>query len=301
MNSITPLSSPVTIIEKLKSLGSLIKTRIMIWVVVATLLGFWGAENSLKLSMLIIATITGTALVCSGSGVLNNVLERNVDRKMKRTRDRVLPAGLVTPRSAIILGFSFVIVGIAILWQWAGIMPASLAILSALLYLLVYTPLKRISWINTSVGAIPGAIPPVIGWSASSGSLELGAWLLFALLFIWQHPHFYAIAWIYKDDYRVAGLRMASEIGTKGQFLAIQVIVFLIILMPVSFSLSAVGIGETWYIIGSTTLGLGYLIAGIRFARRRNPARARILLRASVLYLPLIVLVLSIDRALTKI
>ena len=301
MNSLGPLSSPKLFIEKLKPLGSLIKIRIMIWVIFATLLGFWGADNLIKFSMLIITTITGTALVCSGAGVLNNVLERDVDGQMKRTRNRVLPAGLVTPRSAIILGLSFVIVGIAVLWKWAGIIPAGLAILSALLYLLVYTPLKRISWINTPIGAIPGAIPPLIGWSASSGGLELGAWLLFALLFIWQHPHFYAIAWIYKDDYRVAGLRMASEIGTKGQFLAIQVIVFLIILMPVSFSLSTVGIGGTWYIIGSTTLGLGYLIAGIRFARRRNPARARILLRASVLYLSLIVLVLSIDRTLTKI
>ena len=165
----------------------------------------------------------------------------------------------------------------------------------------MYTPLKRYSWLNTTLGAIPGALPPLIGWTAAdpAGSgLGHGAWILFAILFLWQHPHFYAIAWALRDEYRAAGLRMAGAVGSGGNFLAVQVILFLVVLIPVSLLLTAVGVAGAWYAAGCVLAGLLYLAAGIRFAHRRDRNSSRLLLRASVLYLPAVLTFLVADLSL---
>ena len=175
-------------------------------------------------------------------------------------------------------------------------MPALIGALAAALYLAVYTPMKRYSWLNTPLGAIPGALPPLIGWAAASGGLQTGAWILFATLFLWQHPHFYAIAWVYRDDYRRAGLKMATEVGTGGRFLIAQVVLFLVALIPVSMALTAVGAAGVGYAVGCLAIGTFYLAAGIRFARRRDTGAARGLLRASVLYLPALLLIAVVDN-----
>jgi len=282
------------------ALCSLIKGRIALLVAATTALGYWAAAGSAAIDGVLVAVVVGTALVSAGAGVLNNVLDREVDARMARTRGRALPQGTVRPPAATWFGVSLVAAGTALLLWRGGVLPALIGLLAAALYLFVYTPLKRYSWLNTTLGAFPGALPPLIGWTANptSGGFGPGAWILFAILFLWQHPHFYAIAWALRDEYRAAGLRMAGAVGTGGNFLAVQVVLFLVVLMPVSLLLTAVGIAGAWYAAGCVLAGLCYLAAGIRFAHRRDRGSSRLLLRASVLYLPAILIFLVADLSL---
>ena len=279
---------------RLRALRSLIKERIVLLVVAATALGY-SAAGAAAGWRLLLAALLGTALLSAGSGVLNNVLEREVDARMERTRRRALPRGAVSRRAATWLGTVLTVTGATLLWFGAGPLPALIGVLAAALYLAVYTPMKRYSWLNTPLGAIPGALPPLIGWVAASGGLQAGAWVLFATLFLWQHPHFYAIAWTYRDDYRRAGLKMASDVGAGGRFLIAQVVVFLVALIPASMALTATGNAGTVYAAGALLIGLLYLAAGVSFARRRDRDSARRLLRASVLYLPALLAIVLAD------
>ena len=279
----------------LAAMRSLVKERIVLMVVAATALGYAAADAEPGGSGVLTAVLIGTALLAAGSGVLNNVLEHEVDARMERTRGRALPQGAVSRRVAAWFGALLLAGGGLLLWRGGGLLPALLGALAAVLYLLAYTPMKRRSWLNTPLGAIPGALPPLIGWSAASGDLPAGAWILFAMLFLWQHPHFYAIAWAYRDDYRRAGLKMASEVGDEGRFLTTQVILFLAALLPVSMSLTVTGTAGALYTAGALAIGLLYLAAGVAFARRRDQDSARRLLRASVLYLPALLALLLVD------
>ena len=167
--------------------------------------------------LLFCCLLVGTGLTTCGSSVLNHYLERDVDGLMKRTRNRPLPTGRVKPGTALSMGFVLVLSGVFFLLFTAGLLTAFLALLSAFLYVVVYTPMKRQNWLNTSLGAVPGALPPVGGWTAATGAVDPGAVVLFLILFAWQHPHFYAIAWIFRDDYRRGGLRCcrsSSRMGT---------------------------------------------------------------------------------------
>ena len=278
----------------LSALRSLIKERIVLLVVAATALGY-SAAGAAAGGRVLLAALLGTALLSAGSGVLNNVLERVVDARMERTRRRALPRGAVSRGNATWLGTVLTVTGAALLWFGAGPLPALIGMLAAALYLAVYTPMKRYSWLNTPLGAIPGALPPLIGWVAASGGLQAGAWVLFATLFLWQHPHFYAIAWNYRDDYRRAGLKMASDVGSGGRFLTSQVVVFLVALIPASMALTATGNAGTVYAAGALLIGLLYLAAGVSFARRRDQYSARRLLRVSVLYLPALLAIMLAD------
>ena len=279
-------------------LRSLVKERIVLMVVAATALGYGAAGAAPGGGAVLAGVLLGTALLAAGSGVLNNVLEHDVDARMERTRRRALPRGAVSRRAAAWFGALLLAAGALLLWRSGGPLPALIGALAALLYLLVYTPMKRRSWLNTPLGAIPGALPPLIGWSAAGAGLQAGAWVLFAVLFLWQHPHFYAIAWAYRDDYRRAGLKMAGDVGAGGRFLTTQVIVFLVVLIPVSMSLTATGTAGAAYAAGALAIGLLYLAAGVSFARRRDQDSARRLLRASVLYLPALLVVVLADSRL---
>ena len=281
---------------RISALRSLVKERIVLMVVAATALGYGAAGAAPGRSAVLALVLIGTALLSAGSGVLNNVLEHEVDARMERTRRRALPRGAVSPRAAAWFGALLLAAGALLLWRGGGLLPALIGALAALLYLLVYTPMKRRSWLNTPLGAIPGALPPLIGWSAATGGVQAGAWVLFAVLFVWQHPHFYAIAWAYRDDYRRAGLKMASEVGAGGRFLITQVILFLAALIPVSMSLAATGTAGAMYAAGALAIGLLYLAAGVSFARRRDRDSAHRLLRASVLYLPALLVIVLADR-----
>lgn len=286
----------------LRGLGSLIKGRIALLVAATTALGYWAAAGRVAVDAPLLAAIAGTALASAGAGVLNNVLERDVDARMARTRGRALPQGAVTPRAAAWFGVLLAGGGAALLLWRGGVLPALLSLLAAALYLFLYTPMKRYSWLNTPLGAIPGAMPPLIGWSAAAApgaGLGAGAWILAAMLFLWQHPHFYAIAWAFRDEYRGAGLRMAGAVGRGGDFLAAQVILFLAALIPVSLLLVATGVAGAWYAAGCLLAGSLYLTAGIRFARRRDRDSSRLLVKASVLYLPLVLAFLAADLIVT--
>ena len=285
----------------MRGLRSLIKTRIVIMVMVAAALGYWAAAGSFQPVGTLAAALAGTALASAGAGVLNNVMERHVDARMVRTRRRALPQGSVSPSAAAWFGAALTACGAGLLAWQGGLSSALLSLLAAALYLFVYTPLKPRTWLNTPLGAIPGAMPPLIGGSAATGEFpEIGPWIVFAMLFLWQHPHFYAIAWACRDDYRRAGLRMATEVGDGGRFMTVQVIGSLLLLIPVSLLLTAVGAASAWYAAGAAAAGAAYLAAGIRFAHRLDTPGSRLLLRVSVLYLPAILLLSIADRFLSS-
>jgi protoheme IX farnesyltransferase len=265
----------------------LTKPRIVTMVLVTTALGFFLGGHAAW--PVLLATLAGVGLATGGAAVLNNYLDRDVDAKMTRTRGRALPAGIVSPANALAYGVTLVLVGVLALVWWVNLLTGFLVLLAAFLYVLVYTPMKRVSWFNTTVGAIPGAIPPLCGWAAATGQLAPGAWVLFAILFVWQHPHFFSIAWMFKDDYRNAGLKMLPVVDPTGASTFRQTILFSIALIGVSVLPAYVGMAGKVYLFGALALSAGMLAVGISFCRAKSFADARRLLKASVIYLPLLV------------
>ena len=230
--------------------------------------------------------------------MLNNYLERDLDARMVRTRDRALPAGLIEPHHALTLGVGLVLCGVLLLAWKVNLLTGFMVLLAGFLYVLVYTPLKRITWLNTSFGAIPGAIPPMAGWVAATGQLDPGAWVLFAILFVWQHPHFYAIAWIFREDYRAAGFKMLPVVEPSGKRMFCQTIVFSILLLFVSLLPTVVGLTGRPYFCGALLSGMLMVVVALRFARKRELADARRLLKATILYLPALLLLITLDAGL---
>jgi protoheme IX farnesyltransferase len=264
-------------------------------VLVTTTFGFLlGNEGRDSLGLLFL-TLLGVGCATGGAAVLNNYLERDFDAKMVRTRGRALPAGLIEPLRALMFGVSLVLVGVLLLTWAANLLAGFLVLLAAFLYVLVYTPLKRITWLNTTFGAIPGAIPPMAGWAAATGSVGAGAWALFAILFAWQHPHFFAIAWIFRDDYRAAGFKMLPAIEQSGVRTVRLTILSSLILLAVSLAPTLIGMAGWVYFFGTLLLGLLMLVAALSFARNRNIGAARGLLKASIVYLPLLLVAIILD------
>ncbi|MEW6752669.1 MAG: heme o synthase, partial [Candidatus Latescibacterota bacterium] len=218
----------------LSAYWELTKPRITGLVLVTTALGFYLGRTGVPEPWLLASTLLGTGLVVGGSGVLNHYLERDVDALMERTRRRPLPAGVVRPESALGYGFLLVLGGLTVLLAAAGLLTAFLALLSSFLYVVVYTPLKRVTWLATSLGAIPGALPPVGGWTAATGHLDWGAGTLFLILFAWQHPHFYSIAWIFREDYGRGGFRLLPVVEPDGRRTARHVVAFSVLLLVAS-------------------------------------------------------------------
>jgi protoheme IX farnesyltransferase len=227
--------------------------------------------------------------------MLNNYLERDSDAHMSRTRGRALPAGLIEPARALIGGVGLVLIGVLELVCAANLLSAFLVLLAAFLYVLVYTPMKKITWLNTSFGALPGAIPPIAGWAAATGTIDPRAWVLFAILFAWQHPHFFAIAWMFRDDYRAAGLKMLPVVEPDGKRTFRQTIAFSILLIGVSVLPTLLGLTGQFYFWGALAIGLGVLLVALDFTRNQAVADARRLLKASVLYLPVLLLLIVFD------
>jgi protoheme IX farnesyltransferase len=266
----------------------LTKPRILLMVLVTTAFGFLLGGGSHGSVALLLFTLLGVGCATGGAAALNNYLERDFDAKMVRTRGRALPAGLIEPFRALMLGVSLVLAGVLLLVWTANLLAGFLVLLAAFLYVLVYTPLKRITWLNTTFGAIPGAIPPMAGWAAASGQVDAGAWALFAILFAWQHPHFFAIAWIFRDDYRAAGFKMLPAIEPSGVRTVRLAIASSLILLAVSLAPTLIGMAGWVYFFGTLLLGLLMLVAALSFARNRNIGTARGLLKASIVYLPLL-------------
>ena len=274
----------------------LTKPRIAFLVLVTAAFGFFLGGQGIHAPLLFCCLLVGTGLTTCGSSVLNHYLERDVDGLMKRTRNRPLPTGRVKPGTALSMGFVLVLSGVFFLLFTAGLLTAFLALLSAFLYVVVYTPMKRQNWLNTSLGAVPGALPPVGGWTAATGTIDPGAVVLFLILFAWQHPHFYAIAWIFRDDYRRGGFKMLPVVEPDGNSTCWQVMGYLVLLLIFSVLPSFMGLTGPFYLVGAVVLGTLFLASGLALSFSRSMASARRLLKASVLYLPR-VLVLSVVDA----
>jgi heme o synthase len=245
----------------------------------------------------LLALIAGTGLIGGGAGALNQLAERSYDALMHRTSRRPLPAGRLTPSTVLTFGLACSAAGLMVLARYTGLLTASLGGITLASYLFLYTPLKRVTPLATYVGAIPGALPPVMGWTAFGGGLDLPALCLFGLLFLWQIPHFFSLAWMYRKDYARAGFRMLTVIDETGLRTARQSLVALVALLPVSFMLASAGELGPFYLTGAAIAGVAFLASGIRFLVSRTAETARLMFFASLLYFPLVFLFLILDRA----
>jgi protoheme IX farnesyltransferase len=267
---------------------ALTKPRLNFLVVLTSAAGYYlGAIASINLWQMTQAVV-GTALVAGGAAVLNQVYERDTDALMRRTLGRPLPDHRVTAGDATIFGLALALAGIALLALGANMLAALLALATLFVYLVVYTPMKRRSPAATLVGAVPGALPALIGWAAARGAATMGGWILFAIVFLWQIPHFMAIAWMYREDYRSAGFPMLPVIEPEGRRTGRQALLFAAALLPVSLAPTFVGLSGWIYFSIALTLSISLLALSVRFAATRSETSARWLFFGSITYLPLI-------------
>ncbi|MCZ6635038.1 MAG: heme o synthase [bacterium] len=274
----------------------LIKFRIGIFVVLSALVGFvLGSGGTLDLTRLL-HMLLATFMVSSGSAALNQLIERDQDAQMRRTADRPLPAGRLDPEQAHLIGVVLSAVGIGYLGLWVNWLTSVLAALTIVIYLLFYTPLKPRSVHNTVVGAISGALPPVGGWTAATGELGVGAGVLFAILFLWQFPHFFSIAWIYREDYARGGYRMLSVEDPGGSRTAFQMVLYSLVLVPFSIMPWFLGLTGAVYFCVALCLSASLVVFSLVFAKSRARQDARRLLRATLVYLPVLWMVMVLDR-----
>lgn len=282
----------------LQDLGELTKSGITAMVVVSTAVGMLLASAGGSSWTLWFHTLMGTALVSAGASTLNQVVERDRDARMRRTADRPIPGGRIHPDMALLLGVGAATLGLVQLALAVNLFTAVLAAATLVGYVFVYTPLKRASSLATVIGAVPGAVPPMIGWVAVTGRLDIGAWVLFGLLFFWQIPHFLSIAWLYRVDYERGGFRMISIGDPEGLRTARQATLYCAALVPVSLLPAALGLADLVYFLGAVALGMAFLAVSSLFALDRSVENARRLMLASVFYLPAILGVLVLDRIL---
>jgi len=244
----------------------------------------------------VIHTLLGTGLIASGTAALNQWAESDADARMTRTRHRPIPAGLLSRRRALVFGILLSVAGFLELALWVNPLAACLGLFTLAAYLFLYTPLKQRSPHSTTIGAIPGAMPPLIGYAASSGALTWEAFALYAILFVWQFPHFYSIAWLYRDDYGRAGIRMLPVVEPDGKSTARRILFFLLLLIPISLTPVLLSMAGKIYFAGATLAGLYFLSSGIGVLRDKSLIRARGVLLASVLYLPVLYGLMLLDR-----
>lgn len=281
---------------KMRDYIALTKPRITWLILMSTGIGyFFGVDGGWDW-LTLFHTIVGTGLIASGTAALNQWMERGADAHMKRTRNRPLVTGVVRPAGAFVFAAGLSVAGYLELALGANWLAANLGLLTLATYLFLYTPLKQKTWWATTIGAFPGAMPPLIGFAASHGELNAHAWALYAILFLWQFPHFYAIAWMYREDYARAGMQMLPVVDPEGVRTARHILVTAALLLPISLLPSLLSMTGMFYLMGATALGLFYAWAGVRVARERTVFRARKVLLASVAYLPLLYLLMIVDR-----
>jgi len=270
----------------------------IVWLIaMSTLVGFYVGSSGPLDYWLLLHTLAGTALLAAGAGALNQWIEREADGKMRRTENRPLPAGRLSPAGALWFGIGISLVGLVYLFWGVNTLAFALGLLTLGSYLFLYTPLKsRTPW-ATFVGAFPGAAPPLLGWAAARNEIGLEAWVLFGILFLWQFPHFYAIAWMYREDYARADIRMLPVVQPDGVSTGRQIVCYAALLVPLSVAPTWLGMAGPIYFAVALILSLGYLYFGVRAARMKTGAQARRLLQASVLYLPLLYCVLVINKS----
>ena len=276
-----------------KSLASvfadLVKARLTALVLLTTFVGFYLGETGSVNYLLMFHTLFGTALVASGAAALNQWLERDYDAKMRRTASRPLPSGRLQPATVAIFGGACSVIGLIYLAVLVNPLTSVGGAVTSVSYLFIYTPLKRVTWVNTLVGAIPGALPPLMGWTAARGELSGEGWALFAILAFWQIPHFMAIAWLYREEYEKAGFVMLPSCVDGCNRTAQQAIFNTVTLMLASLCPFAFGLNGKIYLAFALILGAGYFFCALRFARQLTAPRARQLFLASIIYLPLLI------------
>jgi protoheme IX farnesyltransferase len=278
-------------------LMELVKARLTLLVLLTTAVGFYlGAEGAINWTAML-HTVFGTAAAAAGAAALNQWWEHKLDAVMHRTRARPVPAGRMPPIEALILGGALSIFGVMYLAFLCNALSAILAAITIIIYIFAYTPLKLVSTFNTAIGAVPGALPPMIGWAAARGSLNAGAWMLFAILFFWQLPHFFAIAWMYREDYARAGFQMISSDDRTGERSASQSVFFCMMLFIVAALPAFVRLANVFYLLAELILGALFIAVAMRFLKTRTPSDARRLFIASIIYLPLLLGALVLSKA----
>jgi heme o synthase len=282
--------------QTLRQYYELIKPRIALLIVISTAVGYcYGVGQHFSFFTLVNALL-GTALLAAGSATLNQWYERDLDALMTRTKIRPIPAGTITPNQALTFGIAVSVLGAVELFTQVNALAAGLGILTSVGYLFVYTPLKRKGPICTTIGALPGAMPPLIGYAAASGHLTVQAWVLFAILFLWQFPHFHAIAWMYREDYERAGIKMLAVVKPRGKALSIEIMATLILLIPATLAPTFLHMAGKVYFVAAIVLDLAFLYFGVQMSREHDHRRARNLLLASVIYVPLLFAFLVVDN-----
>jgi protoheme IX farnesyltransferase len=276
--------------------ADLFKARLTTLVLLTTLVGFYAGFRGPVDFALMFHLLMGTALLASGAAALNQLLEREYDAKMRRTQDRPLPSGRLQPQTVLMVGGASALLGLIYLAQAVNLTTSLLGGLSLVTYLFVYTPLKRITWLNTLAGAVPGALPPLMGWTAARGELSSEGLALFAIQAFWQLPHFMAIAWMYREEYARAGFQMLPIVDPQGRRTGHQAVSYTLALLGVSLCPFLFNLTGPLYLAGALILGLAFVWFAIQFSRQRTDARARQLFYASLLYLPLLLVVMVVDK-----
>lgn len=278
-----------------RDLLRLTKPRITLMVLVSAAAAYYVASGGRPDPVAMLAAMFGIGLVAGGTSALNQLIERDIDARMERTRGRPLPTGRVTPSAAAAFSLTISLGGVLFLALVVNPLTALLAGIALVSYVLVYTPLKRVSSLSTLVGAVPGALPIMGGWTAATGELAPGAWALFGILFFWQLPHFLALAWLFREDYRRGGLRMLGVVDPTGRQTTNQAVLYALALVPTSLLPVVLGLGGPAYAVVALALSLAYVGSAVRFWLRTDSPAARGLFRTSLLYLPLLLLLLSFD------
>jgi protoheme IX farnesyltransferase len=278
-------------------LAELFKIRLTFLVLFTTLAGFYLGQPGATDYALLFHTLLGTALVAASAAGLNQLLERDIDAKMRRTENRPLPGGRMHPDEVLLVSFFCGVAGLFYLLGFVNLPTSLLAALTLGLYVFAYTPLKSRSTLNTLVGALPGALPPVIGWTAARGEIVFESAQLFAVLFLWQIPHFLAIAWLYRADYEAAGLKMLPVLDPEGRSTGRQAIIHILALIPVTLFPSFWGVTGTFSAYAALILGAGFLWFAVQFYRDRSDRTARRLFFASIAYLPLLLAIMAYDKS----
>ena len=267
---------------------TLAKPRLNFLVVITTVVAYYlGVAPDAPMGVLV-HTIVGTALVAGGASALNQVWERHTDALMRRTRLRPVPDQRIGPRTALAFGLMLSGVGLVELTLGANVRTGTVALMTLLSYIIFYTPLKTRTSLSTVIGAVPGALPAVIGWAAATNTLSIEAWTLFAIVFLWQMPHFLAIAWLYRDDYSAAGILLLPVIQPDGRSTGRQAVLYASALVPVSLLPTLVGLAGTGYLVGALVLSAVILWLSVRFAVTRTMVTARRLFLATIIYLPVL-------------
>ncbi len=275
---------------------ALTKPDVSFLVVLTTAAGYYMGVRGPVDWLRMLHAVFATTLIAAGTAALNHYLERDSDAQMRRTASRPLPSGQLEPGEALVFGISLAVVGAVDLWITGGILPSALGVLTCLGYLLGYTPLKKRTEWATFVGAIPGAIPPMIGWVAATGHLERGAWLLFAILFFWQFPHFHAISWMYREDYARAGILMLPVVDRDGTRTFRQILLAASALVAVSVLPAVIGLAGVRYFFGALVVSMALVQVCLWAGAARTNQRAKWLMHATVLHIPVLLALMLYDK-----